>query len=124
MDGWAGMFQHYIPLMREDKEGGMGIGQGFSVKGRETKSRTGSTRKVVDILANIASQRERLIVRGEKNRVTQALVGLAQANPNPEFWEVRSEAPTERVFDQRTGVVVERPDPLFKSRENVVVTKV
>lgn len=124
VDGWAGMFQHYIPLMREDKEGGMGIGQGFSVKGKETKSRTGSTRKVVDILANIASQRERLIVRGEKNRVTQALVGLAQANPNHDFWEVRSEAPTERVFDQRTGVVVERPDPLFKSRENVVVTKV
>lgn len=124
VDGWANMYQHYIPLMREDKDGGMGTGQGFSVKGRETKGRTGSTRKVVDILANIASQREKLIVRGEKNRVTQALVGLAQANPNSEFWEVRSQAPTERVFDPKTGVVVERPDPLFKSRDNVVVAKV
>jgi hypothetical protein len=124
VDGWASMYQHYIPLMREDKDGGMGTGQGFSVKGKETKGRTGSTRKVVDILANIASQRERLIVRGEKNRVTQALVGLAQANPNPEFWEVRSQAPTERVFDPKTGVVVDRPDPLFKSRDNVVVAKV
>lgn len=124
VDGWANMYQHYIPLMREDKDGGMGIGQGFSVKGRETKGRTGSTRKVVDILANIASQRERLIVRGEKNRVTQALVGLAQANPNPDFWEVRSQAPTERVVDEATNTVVERPDPLFKSRDNVVVAKV
>lgn len=124
VDGWASMYQHYIPLMREDKDGGMGTGQGFSVKGKETKGRTGSTRKVVDILANIASQRERLIVRGEKNRVTQALVGLAQANPNTEFWEVRSQAPTERVFDPKSGVVVERPDPLFKSRDNVVVAKV
>ena len=118
------MYQHYIPLMREDKEGGMGTGQGFSVKGKETKGRTGSTRKVVDILANIASQREKLIVRGEKNIVAQALVGLAQANPNPDFWEVRSQAPTERVFDPKTGVVVDRPDPLFKSRENVAVAKV
>lgn len=124
VDGWASMYQHYIPLQREDKEGGMGIGQGFSVKGKETKGRTGSTRKVVDILANIASQREKLIVRGEKNRVTQALVGLAQANPNPDFWEVRSQAPTERVFDPKTGVVVDRPDPLFRSRDNVVVAKV
>lgn len=124
VDGWASMYQHYIPLMREDKDGGMGTGQGFSVKGKETKGRTGSTRKVVDILANIASQRENLIVRGEKNIVAQALVGLAQANPNPDFWEVRSQAPTERVFDPKTGVVVDRPDPLFKSRENVAVAKV
>lgn len=124
VDGWASMYQHYIPLMREDKDGGMGTGQGFSVKGKETKGRTGSTRKVVDILANIASQREKLIVRGEKNIVAQALVGLAQANPNPDFWEVRSQAPTERVFDPKTGVVVDRPDPLFKSRENVAVAKV
>ena len=124
VDGWANMYQHYIPLMREDKDGGMGTGQGFSVKGKETKGRTGSTRKVVDILANVAMQREKLIVRGEKNIVAQALVGLAQANPNPDFWEVRSQAPTERVFDPKTGVVVDRPDPLFKSRENVAVAKV
>lgn len=124
VDGWANMYQHYIPLMREDKDGGMGTGQGFSVKGKETKGRTGSTRKVVDILANVAMQREKLIVRGEKNIVAQALVGLAQANPNPDFWEVRSQAPTERVFDPKTGVVVDRPDPLFKSRDNVAVAKV
>lgn len=124
VDGWSSMYQHYIPLMREDKDGGMGTGQGFSVKGKETKGRTGSTRKVVDILANIATQREKLIVRGEKNQVTQALVGLAQANPNSEFWEVRSQAPTERVFDPKKAVVVDRPDPLFKSRDNVIVAKV
>ena len=123
VDGWASLYKNYIPLMREDKDGGMGIGQGFSVKGKEVKGRTGSTRKVVDILANIASQREKLIVRGEKNRVTQALVGLAQANPNPEFWEVRSQAPTERVVDEATNTVVDRPIPNFKGRDNVVVAK-
>ncbi|HGV3447536.1 TPA: hypothetical protein ACLNNW_003738, partial [Vibrio cholerae O1] len=73
VDSWRNAYKHYIPLMREDKDGGMGTGQGFSVRGKEVKGRTGSTRKVVDILANIATQREKLIVRGEKNRVTQAL---------------------------------------------------
>lgn len=124
VDGWGTMFQHYIPLQREDKEGGMGIGQGFSVKGKETKGRTGSTRKVVDILANIALQRERLIVRGEKNRVAQALVGMAWANPNEDFWEVRSQAPTERVYDPKTNKVVERPDNMFKNQPNVLTAKV
>ncbi len=126
VDSWKSLFQHYVPLHREDKDGngGMGIGQGFSVKGRETKGRTGSKRKVVDILANIAMQRERLIVRGEKNRVAKALVGLAWAHPNPDFWEVRSQAPTERVYDPKTNTVVDRPDPMFKQRQNVLTAKV
>lgn len=123
VNGWGQMFKHYVPLMREDKDGGMGIGQGFSIKGKETKGRTGSTRKVVDILANIAMQRERAIVRGEKNRVATALVGLAELNPNEDFWAV-GPPPTEKVYDPKSNSVVERADPLFKSRENVVVAKV
>lgn len=121
--GWGKMFKHYVPLMREDKDGAMGIGQGFSIKGKETKGRTGSTRKVVDILANIAMQRERAIVRGEKNHVATALVGLAKSNPNPEFWYT-GPPPTERVYDPKTNSVVDRADPLYKSRENVIVAKV
>ena len=121
-DGWKGQFKHYVPLMREDKDGGMGIGQGFSIKGKEVKGRTGSTRKVVDIFANIAMQRERVIVRGEKNRVAQAAVGLAEANPNDDFWTV-DEVPTTRVHDPKTNTVVEQADTMFKQRENVLVAK-
>jgi hypothetical protein len=124
--GWTEMFEHYVPLMREDDgrhTGGAGTGQGFSIKGREVKSRTGSTRKVVDILANIAMQRERTIVRGEKNRVAQALVGLAKANPNKDFWHTDS-VPTSQVFNKDKGIVEERPDNLFKQRDNVIVAKV
>ena len=123
INSWDNMFQHYIPLQREDKDGAPGLGQGFSIKGREAKGRTGSTRKVVDILANIALQRERAIVRGEKNRVSQALHGLAAANPNPGFWEV-DVVPTERVFNPNTGLVEDRADPLYKSRENAVIAKI
>ncbi len=124
VDAWGQMFQNYVPLMREEKEGsGMGIGQGFSVKGKEVKGRTGSTRKVVDILANIAMQRERVIVRGEKNRVAVALVGLASANPSGDFWSV-GPPPAERVYDPKTNTVVDRVDPMFKTRDNVLVAKV
>jgi hypothetical protein len=123
VDGWKNAYQHYIPLMREDKDGSPGLGQGFSIKGREVKGRTGSKRKVVDILANVAIQREKAIVRGEKNRVSQALIGLAQSNPNPDFWTV-DQVPTERVFDPATGLVKDQPDPLYKSRANAVVAKI
>lgn len=126
VQGWAEMFEHYVPLMREDEgdHSGGGTGQGFSIKGKEVKSRTGSTRKVVDILANIAMQRERTIVRGEKNRVSQALFGLAAANPNPGFWQVDTHIPREQVFNPKTGLVEDRPDNLYRQRPNVVVTKI
>ena len=124
VDGWGEMFKSYVPLMREGKDEGMGIGQGFTVKGKEVKGRTGSSRKVVDILSNIAAQREKVIVRGEKNRVATALVGLAQANPNAEFWTVLAHTPTERVYDAKSDKVIDRPDSMFKQRDNVVTTKV
>ena len=123
VDGWTAGFKHYIPLQREDKDGQMGIGQGFSVKGKETKSRTGSTRKVVDILANVMMQRERIIVRGEKNRVAVAALGLAKDNPLPDFWQV-DKVPTTRVLDKVTGLVRNQADPMYKSRDNAIVAKV
>ena len=123
VDSWAEMFRYYVPLMREDHDGYMGIGQGFSIKGKEVKHRTGSTAKVIDILANVAMQREKAIVRGEKNRVAAALVGLAEQNPNEEFWSV-GDIPKERVLNERTGLIEERIDPTFKNHENVVVAKV
>jgi hypothetical protein len=94
---WEQMFKHYVPLHREDMSEGQGIGQGFSVKGKSTKSRTGSSRQVADILANIAQQRDRAIVRGEKNRVATALYGLAYTNPNPDFWEADKVPTTQTV---------------------------
>lgn len=90
IDQWENTYKHYIPLNRDDVDytsnHGMSVGQGFSVKGPASRRATGSEREVVDILANIAMQRERNIVRAEKNRVATALYGLALKNPNPKFW--------------------------------------
>ena len=128
VDGWANLFQHYVPLMREEAEGtglhnGLGTGQGFSIKGREVKSRTGSAKKkVVDIVANLAMQRERTITRGEKNRVATTMIELARANPNPDFWKVGA-PDRKRVYDRATRTVKWVTDPAYKQRDEVVVAK-
>lgn len=121
-DEWARMFKHYVPLMREDHDGGMGIGQGFSIRGKEVKHRTGSTAAVVDIFANIALQREKAITRGEKNRVAVSLAGLAKLNPNPDFWTF-TPVP-ERRYNQNTGLVEMKINSNWKSADNVIVAKI
>jgi hypothetical protein len=92
IEAWQGAYKNYVPLMREDMDNGFGngTGQGFSVKGNASKRATGSNRAVVDIIANMAQQFEKNVIRGEKNRVSKALIGLAKLNPNKEFWKVDS----------------------------------
>lgn len=119
---WEGAYKHYVPLQREDVEtGGNGTGQGFSVRGTSSKRAVGSGRPVADIIANLAMQRERFIVKAEKNRVSIAIAGLAVSNPNPDFWKI-DDAPKERVVETIGGQdqVVERTVPSFRTQENVV----
>ena len=91
IDNWNQAYKHYIPLMRDQEEldfmhHGVGLGKGFQVKGGASKRAYGSTKSVVDILANIAIQRESAIIRSEKARIGRALYGMALKNPNPDFW--------------------------------------
>jgi len=126
INAWDGAYDHYVPLQREDVEtGGNGTGQGFSIRGSASKRATGSNKPVANIIANIAMQRERTIVRAEKNRVSAALLGLAKENPNADFWDVDN-APTERVVQEIGGQdkVVERIAPGFKSQDNVVLARI
>lgn len=85
---WEATYENYVPLNRDgyEDQASRGTGQGVSVRGSAVKSRMGSKLDVVDILANVVMQRERVITRAENNRVGQSLLGLAITNPNPQFW--------------------------------------
>jgi N12 class adenine-specific DNA methylase/predicted RNA methylase len=122
---WEGAYKNYVPLMREDMDGGYGngTGQGFSIKGNSSKRATGSNRAVVDIISNMAQQYEKNIIRGEKNRVATALIGLAKLNPNESFWKVDT-PPTITQVNKTTNQVETRIDPNYKGRDNVVVARI
>lgn len=156
IDTWDKTYGEYVPLNREDVDyssnQGQSVGQGYSVRGSSSKRAAGSTRKVVDILANIAMQRERTIVRAEKNRVATALYGLALKNPNPKFWVAVNpdskkdmqatidelvnmgltaqdalnvmKEPTQTVIDPKTGLVTQRVNPILRGANNVMAVRV
>ena len=149
---WEKAFPNYVPLQREDIDfqyttTSTGVGQGFDVRGSFSRRAMGSKRKVVDILANVAMQRERAIVRANKNRVSQALFGLAVQNPNPDFWlaidpmaEVSPAAieeleamglskedarflmqePQQKSIDKNTNEVVSRVNTMLRNNNSVL----
>ena len=158
VDAWEKAYSDYVPLYRDDIDfstqgaGGMRTGQGYSVKGAASRRAMGSKKAVIDILANIAMQRERTIVRAEKNRVAMSLYGLAVQNPNTDFWlaidpagqkdpnramadlmtmgisplDAKNiiEEPKQRYVDPNTGLVAERINPAIRSNPMVVATRV
>ena len=89
--GWRNMFEHYVPLRREETDYVL-PSSSFKEIGSYSKSRTGSQKKVTDILSNVGIAREIAIVRSEKEKAKRAVYGLAVANPNPEFWMAVSPA--------------------------------
>jgi hypothetical protein len=124
IDAWENLFPYYVPLNREDMDtiygGGAGSGQGYSVRGEFSRPALGSDKDVANIIASIAMQRERAIVRGEKNIVANALIELARRNPNPDIWEFNR--PT-RIRVLEGGQVVSKVDPNYKSKPNVIVAR-
>lgn len=153
---WENTYKKYVPLFREDADyvtsSGYGVGEGFSVRGDFAKRAVGSTRGVIDIFANVVTQRERAIIRAEKNRVAKAVYGLAVQNPNKQFWmvidpegikdpnQVRADLmnlgidpndvanifqqPTRTQPDPRTGLVTNKLDPFVLKSDNVMAVRI
>ena len=121
VDQWFRKYQHYVPLFRDHViDGNIGVGTGYSIHGQSSKQRKGSESKVVNILANIVHQRERIIVRGEKNILAKALWGLMKANPNPAFWKP-AKPWIRKATDIESGEQVKVPDFHYKWADNVIM---
>jgi hypothetical protein len=124
---WEETFPNYVPLMREEKDfdynfGSFGTGRGFDVRRDFSRSAMGSKRNVVDIIGNVMAARSNAIALTEKNRVAQAVYGLALEAPNPDFWlpinpdlaEVRQ---VQRVKENIAKLMARRSNPNLTDAE-------
>lgn len=125
IDAWNNKYEHYVPLHRDEVSGNTmpKVGQGFNIRGKESKRATGSTKDVTNILAHVVAQHEAAIIRSEKARVDRALFQFASTHPDPSLWTLDT-APMIRMPDPVTGFVVERVDPTFKNRPEVLTLKI
>lgn len=154
---WREKLPNYVPLKRDPDEldyvnPSAGLGQGFGVRGSFTKLAAGSYKTVVDIVNNVALQREAAIIRGEKAKVGRALYALAIQNPNPNFWKVvnpdairnkkklkaemegfgltieQADAifaePRTAMIDETTGLIRYRVNPALRNSPNVFPVRI
>lgn len=155
--GWEKAFPNYVPLMREEANfdynfGSFGTGRGFDVRRDFSRSAMGSKRNVVDIIGNVISARNNAIALTEKNRVAQAVYGLAVESPNPDFWmainpdaekipedaidELRAmgldeeavehlmKEPKQRVLDPKRDEIVSRVNTKLRENDYVLATRI
>lgn len=122
---WNEKYDHYVPLHRDEVGGNTmpRIGQGFNIRGRESKRAVGSSRDVTNILAHVVAQHEAAIIRAEKSKVDAALFKFAQMHPDPALWTLDT-APMVRTVDAVSGLAVSRVDPTYKDRDEVLTLKI
>ena len=154
---WREKLPGYVPLKRDPDEldyvnPSSGLGQGFGVRGSFSKLAAGSYKTVVDIVNNVALQREAAIIRGEKAKVGRAMYALAIQNPNPNFWKVvnpdairnkkklkdemegfgltidQADAifaePRTAMVDETTGLIRYRVNPALRNSPNVFPVRI
>lgn len=118
---WEEAYQYYVPLQREGKGEAMPRkGRGFEVRGGQ-KLRAGSTREVVNILANVVAQHEATIVRAEKAKVSRAFLEFAKAHRGP--WKI--DVPEKTASFDEDGLIQYRANPLgYMLADNVLAVRV
>lgn len=82
----------------------------------------GEGNEATDILARTVAAYEASIIRGEKNRVAQTVLAMAESNPDPTFYMVNTQAWTRKPGED--GIVREVLDKDYIRRPDVFVAKV
>jgi hypothetical protein len=80
-------FQHYAPLHREGFDTMPTRGRGISMLGSDVKTRGGSTKRAVDILAHAMAQYETSLIKAEKTKVARKFLAMVREYPHS-AWQI------------------------------------
>lgn len=124
INAWEAKYDHYVPLHTDEVRDGMpAVGQGYNIRGKESKRATGSTKERSNILAHVVAQHEAAIIRAEKVKVDRALFEFIQTHPDENVW-VLDDAEMVRTVNPVSKLVESRVNPIYKQKPNVLVLKI
>lgn len=116
---WTHNMASYVPLrgMPEgmvDSVRKSGVGQGFNVRGAESKTAMGRRSEAKQIIENIVADRTRAYIRAGKNEVDRTFLKFVLDNPSPNLWEVSA------VENKPTTTVDANGDRIIEERKKVI----
>lgn len=121
-------YEAYVPLKGTAEKSGWTnkVGQGFSIKGKESKQALGRKTRAESPLLHSIGQTEQTLLRAEKNRVAQSFLKLVDEFPNADLWEVvdSPKADLVRRFDKKSREVEWAPNTNLRNDPDVFVVKV
>jgi len=98
-------------------------GRKLNLRGKEKRAMgRGEGDVASDILVRTIAAYEASIIRGEKNRVAQTVLAMAESNPDPSFYMVNTQAWKREIGED--GIVREVLDKEYIRRPDVFVAKV
>lgn len=124
VDRW----ENYVPLKgfedvdSRDVDPYFRTGRGLDIRGKEFQGATGRESMAENPIVHIVSQFNEAIVRGEKNKVLQALEEFLENHPSPGFAEIIDKKPRKRTVG-KDGMVHEVPDAAYLNDPQVMAVK-
>lgn len=125
---WRDTYQNYVPLRTADTgRTPLSPGQGFQVRGKESKEALGRRSLADSPLLFLIHQADHTIVRAERNRVGLAFMRLIVGNPDKNLWNVYRRNVTRRTEPDMWGntetEIVRNPAMPDLDQRNTIVVK-
>lgn len=119
---WTVGMPDYVPLRGMPDGDGLidgakrklGIGQGFNIRGKESKTMQGRRSEAKQIIENILADRSKAYIRAGKNEVLRHFLKFVLDNPSPNLWRVNAvenkpattiDANGNRVIEERQSII-------------------
>jgi len=112
-------YQNYVTL-KGDEDEMSSLGKSLGIKSKPLKYATGRETEATNTLMNTLIDAEAKIMRGYQNEPNNALLSLAEAAPDPNYWTVE-EVKSKKAYDEKTGTVKFVSDAFANLAPNVFV---
>ncbi len=92
IDAWENSYEYYVPLKGwaadEEQDAMARSGKGFNIAGKESKRALGRSSEAASPSSFAIQDLTETLIRSRKNQVGNALLKLAEDNPNASYWQV------------------------------------
>ena len=130
-DTWERKYKYYVPLKglatNEDQDVRPMTGRGFDIRGKESKRAMGRKSRSESPIMHAIKDTTDAVIRYRKNEVGNVFLAMVRANPDPEYWQIFTDANPDkerRIISTKAGDrIVTQPVNMHARKDEYFATK-